>query len=180
MRVRVGVVALLATAAVVVSAGGAMAETARVVDAPDDMGHPADVASATVRYTSDAVVVRVRHDDLRRRGSAGLSVFYDTDAARKGPEFVLGGGLFEGTDYLLTGARGWKSNNKPVECSYRMRVNFTKDVSVVRMDRGCFDDAAQVRVAVRVSGESAAAGEWLDDWVGERRWGGWLAADTPA
>lgn len=187
-RVRAGVatalVATLAGVAVVLSAGVASAETARVVDALGDVAHPVDISTVTVRHTDRAVVVRVRHEDLRRRGSAGLSVFVDSDAARNGPEFVLGGGLFEGTDYLLTGARGWRSDNRVVECSYRMRVNWDRDLSVVRMDRGCFDDAERVRVAVRASGETEPGStQWVTDWAGEARWGDWLSADsatTPA
>lgn len=179
MTIRTVVVAALSATVLAFTAGAASAETARVADEVGDMGHYVDVSSVTVRHTADEVVVRVRHEDLRRNGSAGLSVFYDVDASRKGPEFVLSGGLFDGTDYLLTGASGWKSNNEMVRCSYRMRVKYAKDVSVVRIDRGCFDDVMQVRVAVRASGE-AASGAWRYDWAGERRWGDWLVADPAA
>lgn len=179
MKVRAAVVSVVSASAVVFSAGLASAETAQVTDAPRDMGHHVDVQSVTVRHTAQDVVVRVRHEDLRRHGNAGLSVFFDTEADRKGPESVLGGGLFDGTDYLLTGASGWRSDNTMVECSYRMRVNFAKDVSVVRADRGCFDDAFEVRVAVRASGE-AGSRKWRYDWAGDRRWGDWLVADPAA
>lgn len=158
--------------AVALTAGSASAETARLADDVADMGHYADAESAVVRHTSRALVVKVQHQSLRRTGDAGISVFIDTDRRRSGPEFVLNGGLYEGTDYALWRARGLDRTGQMLMCAYRMKVDYASDSTLVRVSRDCLGGPAKVRTAIRVSGGFEP--DFAEDWVGSQRWTGWL------
>lgn len=145
-----------------------------VVDDRDDMGHPADVRRVRAKYTGRSVVVRVKHEDLFPRGSASASVFFDTDADRPGAEFVLDAGLFLEPKFALSHAKGWQSSGRLANCGYAAALDFDKGVSWFRVKRSCFAAPDEVRVAVRVAGETDA-GRWRTDWAGMgSRWTPWL------
>jgi hypothetical protein len=129
-----------------------------------------------VRVTNGArsVVVVTTHTDLRRdpsTGSAG-AVYLDTDPGEPGPEFVLVGGYFEGTDYQLlhTDGFGHRRWGAPAQGSYRMRVDYAADQVRMRMARTALGSPGKVRVAVRVSGtRSDGSSAGLIDWLGKPR-----------
>ncbi len=120
----------------------------------------------------------IRHADLvpSYESSNGLKLFLDTDKSRKGPELVFLAGLFEGTDYGLLRADGWKrKNDRVVHCSHRMRLDYDKDTTRIKIGRACLDGAKQIRVAVRTAGKTTD-GTMDHDWLsGRRAWTSWVA-----
>lgn len=153
---------------------GAQAVTAPIAtgtlvatDARGDMAHGADIWKVTVGHRKQ-VTVDIRHADLVRSyksGSSG-SVFLDTDPARTGPEYVFMGGFFEGADYQLARAEGWKAVGSPINlrCSYIMKLDYARDVTHIAIGRGCLGKPDRVRVAVRTGGEQPD-GTIVRDWL---------------
>lgn len=164
----------LTTALTVALAGPASAEQYGVDD-PQDTSHGSDVVALQVRNGEENLAVTTYHVDLRRdpaTGSAG-TVYVDTDPDDRGPEYVLVGGFYEGTDYLLreTDGFGPKHWGDPVsQGDYVMRVHYRKDQVRIRMSQAALGDPDRVRVAVRVSGtRTDGSSHGLVDWVGEPR-----------
>ena len=93
----------LSISAVTGLAGPVSAETAAYADTRGDIAQGADIRTVRVVNGEKRLRVTVRHRDLVRsfRSGSSLSVFIDTDRARRGPEFVFTGGTFEGADYAL-------------------------------------------------------------------------------
>jgi hypothetical protein len=168
--------AVTAFAGVLCLAGAAMAQTVTVPDAGDDMGYPADIQSVRVAHTADHVRVIVNHRDLIDDGLTGARVYFDTDAKRPGPEYVLLGGLYKGTDYGLFRARSnWRPKGTPVsDCDYALRLRFATERTLVNIDPSCFGDPEEVRVGVFVStdGRRGTKTDWLS---GERALTDWVA-----
>lgn len=159
-------------------AGAAAAETVVFKDAAGDLDHGADIRRVRV-VNDDQVRVKVVHDDLVRSYESGssISVFIDTKRKRKGPEFVFLGGTFEGADYALLPAKGWKrSSDTQVPLnggSYVMRLNYEKDTALIKFDREVLGEPGAVRVEVKTGGEMVAEGDEPAttgrDWLGKRR-----------
>ena len=158
----------LGSLALAVPAG---AETVAFQDARGDIDHGADVRS--VRVVNEAAVrVKVRHDDLVRsfRSGSGIKVFLDTNRGQAGPEYIFLGGTFEGSDYALIEAEGWKPASRraePLECGYIMKLNYADDIANIKLDRDCLGNPDEVRVAVRTSGDTGDG--FVHDWLGDRR-----------
>ena len=155
---RAALVALTAALSTSVLAGPASAETAVFRDAKGDLDHGADIARVRV-VNEERVKIRVVHDDLVRSYKSGssIAVFLDTDRARSGPEFVLLGATFEGGDYTLLPADGWKrASNRQVPLNggtYDMKLDYQKDAALIRIDRAVLDDPGAIRVEVKTGGE---------------------------
>jgi hypothetical protein len=146
-------------------AAPARADTRQFTDAVGDMTsgqqiHPGDIESVTVSH-ENRLRVTVRHNDLQPDYQVGASVFIDTDPGRPGPELVLTGGLFEGTDYYLTKAQDWKSAGEHLTCFHRIALNYAEDTSTFIIGRSCLGDADQLSIASRVTGPSMEAVDWL-------------------
>lgn len=160
-------------------AGPASAATDVFTDARGDMTHGADIQRVRVVNGEEQVRVKVVHRDLRRSFKSGssLTVFIDTDRARKGPEFVFLGGTFEGTDYALLKAKGWKrANDRQVPLhggTYDMKLDFVKDTALVRIDRAVLGNPGAIRVEVKTGGEHPAKDDQPAttevDWLGKAR-----------
>lgn len=154
------------------AAGPAVAETTAFHDEHGDMGHGADIHRVRV-VNEDLLKIRVTHANLVRSYESGssLSVFLDTDRTRKGPELVFSGGTFQGTDYALLRADGWKqSGRRAVDCGYDMKLDYAKETATVRLDRDCLDGAGAVRVEVVTGNDLTVDGsQTARDWLGERR-----------
>lgn len=165
---------VLGLAPLVAVASPAHAEFYSINDPADASGSLSDIDSLYVRHDTDSVVVRLGFDDLRRSSQAGMSVFIDTDRDRRGPEYVLGTGLGDGTDYALTRARRWRSVGEHLDCSYDARVGWWRDVFRTRMARDCFGNASHVRVSVKMVDPADPTGT-VADWAPTRRhWTPWL------
>ncbi len=175
---RLAVAAALSTLGTVALAGPASAATTTFADARGDMAHGADIQRVRV-VNEEQVRIRVVHRDLRRSYKSGssLSLFIDTDRARKGPEFVFLGGTFEGSDYALLKAKGWKrASDRQVPLhggSYIMRVDYDKETASIRIDREVLGNPDAVRVEVKTGGEHVPKGEEPAttevDWLGKPR-----------
>ncbi len=165
MRIRTIAAGLFA--ATMLAPAPAMAQTRIVTDA-DDIAHGVDVLRLRVTHEK-RVSVHLKHANLRRtfKQTGGISIFLDTDRATKGPEFVLGTGLFA-TDYQLSHAEGWKAVGEPLTCPHRLRFDFAEDRTHVWFNRKCLGSPADVRVAVKAAGQTKD-GAILVDWVTKRR-----------
>ncbi|MGH3363552.1 MAG: hypothetical protein ACRDOW_02395 [Nocardioidaceae bacterium] len=175
---RIAAAAVVSAVSTTVLAGAASAETRVFKDERGDMAHGADIHR--VRVVNDKQVrVNVVHRDLRRSYKSGssITVFIDTDRQRKGPEFVFLGGTFEGSDYALLKAKGWKrSGDQQVPLhggSYIMKVDYAEDVARIRFDRAVLGNPKAVRVEVKTGGEHVPQGEepatTEKDWLGQPR-----------
>ena len=109
---RVAGVAAVSALSITAFAGTALAETSVFKDAHGDMSQGADIRKVRVINGEERLKINVVHRDLVRsfRSGSSISVFIDTDPARTGPEYVFTGGTFEGADYALLPADGFKAN----------------------------------------------------------------------
>lgn len=175
---RVAAAALASVAGLTALAGPAAAETAVFKDAAGDLDHGADIRRVRV-VNEEQVRVRVVHDDLVRSYESGssIAVFLDTDRKRKGAEFVFLGGTFEGSDYALLPAKGWRRASDrqvpPHGGSYMMNLDYAKDAAVLTFDRAVLGMPKAVRVEVKTGGELVPEGDEPAttgrDWLGEPR-----------
>jgi hypothetical protein len=119
------------------------------------------------------------HRDLVRsfRSGSSISIFLDTDRARRGPEYVFTGGTFEGADYALLKANGFKAaGNRQAPLhggSYIMRLDYRRNVAHISIDQVVLKDPGAVRVAVKTGAEALPAGGGTGtrevDWLGAPR-----------
>jgi hypothetical protein len=174
---RLAAVTMASALGVSMLSGAASAETAVFKDAKGDLAHGADIHRVRV-VNEDRVRIRVVHDDLVRSYKSGssIAVFIDTDRDRRGPEFVFLGGTFEGADYALLPAKGWKrASNQQVPLNggtYDMKLDYAKDVAALRIDRAVLGNPGAIRVEVKTGGELVPGGEPATtgkDWLGKPR-----------
>ena len=169
MRSRTALTAGCAVVLASLVAAPAHAEYYSTSDPADASSSLTDIRAVRAKHGAANVVVKVRFQDLTRSSAAGLSVFIDADRASKGAEYVLSTGLNDGTDYVLTTADGWRGTDERVECDYEARFNWGAKNSVrVRIDRGCLDTPAAVRVAVKMA-DATDGSTRVVDWVPQRR-----------
>ena len=140
---------------------------------PADTGHGSDLRAVEVRNNDHNLVVLTSHTNLRRdpaTGSGG-SVYVDTDPDDKGPEYVMVGGFFQGTDYQLLEIEGFGTRRgRPVDGSYQLSVDYAKERVRMRMAQEAVGDPSEVRVSVRVAGtRSDGTSAGLVDWLGAPR-----------
>jgi hypothetical protein len=166
-------IATLAVASLALTqAPAANADGIGVTD-PKDLGHGVDLRAVEVEHKARNVLVTTTHTDLRpsfRSGSSG-AVYLDTDPADPGPEYLLSGGYFVGTDYVLLEVDGFsrKAMGDPVEGSYRMSIDYDTEQVRMRMSREAIGSPDEVRVAVRVAGSRPDGSNTRRDWLGEPR-----------
>lgn len=145
-------------------AGPAHAAGVQLTD-PSDTSHGSDLLAVKVAHRQANLVVVTTHDDLRRSpssGSGGL-VYLDTDRADRGPEYVVVGGYFEGTDYVLLETEGFgvAQWGEPVEGSYELSIDYAADKVRTKIAQEAIGSPDEVRVAVKASGPSAATTDWV-------------------
>lgn len=172
MRTTILSAATLSIVALALTQLPANADSVGVSD-PQDLGHGVDLRSVEVQHGGRNVVVTTTHTDLVesfRSGSSG-AVFIDTDPTDPGPEYVLAGGYFVGTDYTLLSTEGFASSawGDPVEGSYRMKVDYDRDQVRMRISRDAIGSPDAVRVAVRVGGSKPNGRNTRRDWLGAPR-----------
>ena len=158
--------AVLAVTAPLALAPAASAAVVTVADG-DDTTMAADIHRVRVAHNPRTVRVRITFDDVRRElePGQGLSIFLDTDPKDSGPEFRLVAGLNQGTDYTFASVARWAGPGKEVRgCTYRMTINWKKDVVTFTAARKCLGKPDTVAAAVR-AGEQATGGEPQVDWM---------------
>ena len=173
--------ALSAAALTLTQLAPATADGIGVAD-PADLHHGVDLRSVVVDHKANNLVVTTTHTNLREtfRSGSGGAVFIDTDPADPGPEYVVVGGYFVGTDYSLLHTDGFAGSTwgDPVEGSYRMTVDYDKEQVRTRISRAALGSPEQVRVAVRVAGTRTDGSNTRRDWLGApRSFTEWVAAD---
>ena len=173
--------ALSAAALTLTQLAPATADGIGVAD-PADLHHGVDLRSVVVDHKANNLVVTTTHTNLREtfRSGSGGAVFIDTDPADPGPEYVVVGGYFVGTDYSLLHTDGFAGSTwgDPVEGSYRMTVDYDKEQVRTRISRAALGSPEQVRVAVRVAGTRTDGSSTRRDWLGDpRSFTEWVAAD---
>ncbi|RYB91884.1 hypothetical protein EUA93_17310 [Nocardioides oleivorans] len=158
----------LALAALV--AGPAHAEFYRIDDPADATASLTDITGLEANHGKANLLVKVRFQELMRTSAAGISVFIDTDPDARGAEYVLSSGLGDGTDYVLTEARGWRAVDERVSCDYDAKPKWGNDVFRAVISRDCFDDASSIRISVKM-GDMADGSHPVVDWAPKRhRW----------
>ena len=80
------------------TAGPASAATATFTDPADDAHRGIDIRAVRVVH-EDHIVVRTTFDFLNRHAARGLTVYFDTDRADRGPEYAAVGGLNDSSDW---------------------------------------------------------------------------------
>ena len=162
-------IAAAATAAALTSglAAPAQADSIGVRDRAD-VHHGVDLRVVQVDHARRNVWVTLSHTNLRSDPSTGSSgvVYLDTDPEDKGPEAVLVGGFFDGTDYQLLstdgfGVRKW---GEALEGSYEMKPDYAADQTRIRVSRRTLGSPSKVRVAVKVGGQRTD-GTQVVDWL---------------
>ncbi len=165
MLVTVAILGGFAALALMVEVTAAQAETRHFTDPAGDMTsgqqiHPGDIEAVTVRHET-RLRVTVRHEDLQPHAHMGATLFIDTKTDRPGPELVLFAGLSAGTDYIIKRAHKWEPAGDPLTCFHRVGLDYVKEKSTFVVGRACLGDVDEVRVALRVSGPSRKAVDWL-------------------
>lgn len=175
----VAAVSALSITGIVGLAGTAMASAAAFTDARGDMSQGADIQKVRVINGENRLRVNVVHRDLIRSYESGssIAVYLDTDRKRTGPEYVFQGATFEGGDYALLPAKGFKaSGNQQVPLrggTYIMRLDFDKDVARISIDQAVLRNPNRVRVEVKTGAELVPPGSTVPttekDWLGTPR-----------
>lgn len=174
MRIIASAAAALSAAALTIGLAGPASADLYGIDDPQDTNHGSDILAMSFRNGMDNIHITTHHLGLRRdpKTGSGGSFFIDTDRHDKGPEYVLSGGFFAGTDYALVETEGFdvaKWGDR-VDGDYSMRVNYKKERVHVVISRAALGNPAKVRVAVRASGtRTDGTSKGLTDWVGKRR-----------
>lgn len=165
---------VLGAALLVATAAGPASAERLGLDDPADVGGAslADILAVSAVHSQKKLVVRVDVDDLKPTSQAGpssLAVFVDTDPDAKGPEFRLGTGLQEGTDYQLVRMEGWKPVGEALSCSHEVALKFKTDRVLMQMSRGCLGKPESVRIGVKMT-DLYDASHPVTDWLGKRRY----------
>lgn len=150
------------------------------LDDGDDTSIRADIGKVKVVHGDKRLRVRVEFDDLLRNPtkiSQALTIFVDTDAEDKGPEYSFAGGLNSGTDYVLTSIDRWADEGERVaDCHQGWKLDWKDDFVVASVGRKCLGKPDTVRVAVK-SGEWRKGKGTRYDWLtGRRTFTEWLTA----
>ena len=133
------------------------------------MSQGADIRNVRVINGEEQLRINVVHRDLVRsfRSGSSISVFIDTDRTRTGPEFVFTGGTFEGADYALLKADGFKAaGNRQVPLNggtYIMKLDYARDVARISIDQVVLERPGRGAGRGQDRRRAAARGQHRDD-----------------
>ncbi len=171
------------TAAVTLGLAGAANAEPYAVDDPRDTSHGSDIVALQVRNGLENLNVITTHVNLRRDPASGSggAIYLDTDESDPGPEFVLVGGYYVGTDYQLLATEDFGRQNWGAAVQhgdYIMRVGYESEQVRVHISQAALGNPESVRVSVRASGtRTDGSSKGLVDWVGApRSFSQWVAA----
>jgi Family of unknown function (DUF6636) len=151
------VLAVILTA-VVMASGHAMwsaqAATRVFHDRAGDVGSGIDLTRVRVE-NGNRLILTAQHRDLSRGSFQSVAYYLDTDAGRRGPDFMVAGG-FPGSDWNVFKTRGWNPVGSPVVCPVNMVISYTRDVTRFALARSCLrGDRGRVRVSLFATRERA-------------------------
>ena len=118
------------------------------------------------------MIVRVDFAELEPTsdfGPSSLSIFIDTDRSARGPEFRIGTGLQEGTDYQLVRMKKWKAVGEPLSCKHAVDLDFDDNQARARVNRSCLGNPEKVRIGVKMT-DLYDGSHPVVDWLGKRRY----------
>jgi hypothetical protein len=124
--------------------GAAVAESGTFKDGKTTSG-PMDIHRVSVA-NEKRLQVRVKVEDLQPKAGASAALWIDTDKERKGPEFVIGSGLYD-SDWQLSRADGWKAVGDPLNCDVDQALRYKKDVISWTTGKDCLGTYTAVRVS---------------------------------
>lgn len=165
----------VALAAALVATAAPQASAERLgLDDPADVGGASlsDILAVSAIHGPKRVITKVDFAELEPTsdgGPASLSIFIDTDRGAKGPEFRIGMGLQEGTDYQLTRMVKWKAVGEPLSCRHVVEIDFDANQVRARVNRKCLGNTAKVRIGVKMT-DLYDASHPVVDWLGKRRY----------
>jgi hypothetical protein len=168
------IAAAATAAALTLSIAGPASAERYGIDDPIESNHGVDLVAVTAINAENSVRVVLTHQNLRRSPTpaAGGAIYFDTDPADRGPEYVFTAGLFAGTDYRMLTTDGFGLNQwgDPVAdgLSYSLKLDYANEKSVFKISQEALGNPDRVRVAVRVSGDRAGGGHVVD-WMGQPR-----------
>ena len=153
-------------AAVLVSSPAAVADSESFKDGRTTPGGM-DIHRVSV-VNEKRLQVRIKVDDLKKTYGRGAGVWLDTDPEHKGPEFVIGSGLYQ-SDWQISRTEGWKVVSDPLACPVDQRLRYADDVISWTTGPQCLGKYDQVRVSAETQTEDAhdfspARREW-HPWV---------------
>ncbi len=157
-----GAVAGVCTAVAMTLTATVPASAARetFTDRHNDARRGVDIRTVTV-VNEDRIIVRTTFDSLSRRGSTGLSVYFDTNRRNHGPEYAAVGGLFPGTDWQALRVDGWNDRDPRLllRCDIDLRVRYDRETATYDLARECLRDPGDIRVT------SKSGGPGRNDWA---------------
>ena len=147
------------------TAGPASAATARFSDPAGDAHRGVDIRAVRV-VNDDRIVVRTRFDFLSPTAARGMTVYFDTDRANRGPEYAAVGGLNNSSDWQAIRIGRWNDPTPRLlfRCDIDLRLRFGKPgVATFDIARSCFRRPDAIRVAARAGGPNS------QDWAPARK-----------
>ncbi|MDT7784260.1 MAG: hypothetical protein QOF58_2679 [Pseudonocardiales bacterium] len=163
--------AVLVVLALGVPAGPAAAvdDTLVLTDSRTDVPTGVGLSRARV-HNGDRLLIETRHRDLRRKAYGNhFTVWIDTRTSHAGPDFVISGGLSDGTDWATGRATTrWHTRIDPVDdiglCNSGVDISWSLDKVLISLARDCLGGhQGRVRVAVQAGDED------YTDWAPARR-----------
>ena len=152
------------------------------------MKQGADIRKVRVVNGEEKLRINVRHDDLVRsfRSGSSIAVYIDTDrTSDSGPEYVFLGATFEGGDYALLPADGFKRTAtgrcRCTAARYIMKLDYVEDVARIASTRSSSATRSRCgsrsRPAPSCSPRAAPRrGQTEVDWLGEpKKFTPWVA-----
>lgn len=167
MRSRAAALSVLAaTVALIAPTQIAAADSETFKDGKTTEG-PMDIHRVSV-VNENRLQIRIKVEDLQKKIGPGAGVWLDTDPDHKGPDFLIGSGLYQ-SDYQISRAEGWKVVGDPLSCPLEQKLRYDDDVIAWRTGAGCLGEYDEVRVSAETQTEdthdfSPARHEW-HPWV---------------
>jgi hypothetical protein len=161
--------ALVALGGPALPVAAAAEDTVVLTDSRTDV--PSGVGLSRVRvHNGHELVVTTHHRDLRRKAYGNhFTVWVDTRTSHHGPDYVISGGLSDGTDWATGRATSkWHTRIDPLDdiglCASGVDISWKTDTVRIALGRDCLGGhQGRVRVAVQVGDEDNT------DWAPARR-----------
>jgi hypothetical protein len=148
-------VGLAAPAAPAVAAPAAGDDTVVVRDSRTDVSSGVGISRLRI-HNGSRLVVTTHHRDLRRIGYGDhFMVWVDTGRAHPGPDYVVAGGLSNGTDWATGRATSrWHPRIDPLDdigtCASDLEICWVDDPARLTLGRACLGGyQGRVRVSVQ-------------------------------
>jgi hypothetical protein len=156
----------------------AHADSITLTDPADATASNADIRRVRINHAERTVYTRIAVTDLDIESfGPSVTIWYDADGSRPGPEFQINVPLFEGSDWAVTRSNRWRSVGNPLHC--RSDLTFLPSQEAVRVEvgRGCLGRPNNLRVSVRMT-DHADSSHVVRDWVPSRRsFSPWVVKD---